>query len=106
MLEAPAHIASPAGEEATEEARRLPALAAPPVAASAPPGRHLEVDGRRFELRGVTTRIGRSPAADVMLDDPSVSRRHALITCRGALAFVLDDRSLNGTRLNGERVRE
>ncbi len=51
------------------------------------------------------TRIGRSVAADVRLDDPSVSRRHALIVSEpDASLRVLDDRSLNGIVVNGERV--
>jgi pSer/pThr/pTyr-binding forkhead associated (FHA) protein len=51
------------------------------------------------------TRIGRSGAADVRLDDPTVSRRHALVvlTPEGDLR-ALDDRSLNGLFVNGERV--
>jgi predicted nucleic acid-binding Zn-ribbon protein len=51
------------------------------------------------------TRIGRSVAADVQLDDPTVSRRHALVvlTETGDLR-VLDDRSLNGMFVNGEPV--
>jgi hypothetical protein len=58
-----------------------------------------------IELFGIDagwTRIGRSAAADLRLDDPSVSRRHALIVCEKPKALrVLDDRSLNGVRLNG-----
>jgi pSer/pThr/pTyr-binding forkhead associated (FHA) protein len=51
------------------------------------------------------TRIGRSAAADIRLDDPSVSRRHALIVSEQPQALrVLDDRSLNGVHLNGEVV--
>ena len=51
------------------------------------------------------TRIGRSGAADVRLDDPTVSRRHALVvlTHEGELR-ALDDRSLNGLFVNGARV--
>lgn len=50
-------------------------------------------------------RIGRSAAADLRLDDPTVSRRHALIvrTAEGELR-ALDDRSMNGLFVNGERV--
>ena len=50
------------------------------------------------------TRIGRSLAADIRLDDPTVSRRHALLCVQGDRVRVLDDRSLNGLFLNGERV--
>jgi hypothetical protein len=56
-------------------------------------------------LRIGWSRIGRSARADIRLDDPTVSRRHALVvrTIEGELR-VLDDRSLNGVRVNGERV--
>ena len=51
------------------------------------------------------TRIGRSLSAHVRLDDPTVSRRHALVH-RDAVGEVkvLDDRSLNGVFKNGEGV--
>ena len=48
------------------------------------------------------TRIGRSEHADLCLDDPTVSRRHALIVAEpGKQLRVLDDRSLNGVFVNG-----
>ena len=50
------------------------------------------------------TRIGRSLAADIRFDDPTVSRRHALIVRQADGVRVLDDRSLNGVFVNGERV--
>ena len=50
------------------------------------------------------TRIGRSIAANIRLDDPTVSRRHALVCRQHGRVRVLDDRSLNGLFLNGERV--
>ena len=50
------------------------------------------------------TRIGRSLAADIHFDDPTVSRRHALIVRQHDGVRVLDDRSLNGVFVNGERV--
>jgi FHA domain/Zinc-ribbon containing domain len=58
-----------------------------------------------FRLPEGWTRIGRSAAADLRLDDPTVSRRHALVvrTEDGELR-ALDDRSLNGLFVNGERV--
>jgi pSer/pThr/pTyr-binding forkhead associated (FHA) protein len=40
----------------------------------------------------------------VRFDDPTVSRRHALIHREGPAIRVLDDRSLNGVWVNGERV--
>lgn len=94
----------------------LPATGAPPdwlaeARALLPgPGRYLtwREDGgeiRVFALEEGWTRIGRSGAADVRLDDPSVSRRHALVVSEpGEELRVLDDRSLNGVFLNGEVV--
>jgi hypothetical protein len=56
-------------------------------------------------IRPGWTRIGRSVAADVRLDDPSVSRRHALIVSEADESLrVLDDRSLNGVFVNRELV--
>lgn len=60
---------------------------------------------RVFQIERGWTRIGRSPTADVRIDDPSVSRRHALIVAEpGRPLRVLDDRSLNGVFVNGEAV--
>ena len=50
------------------------------------------------------TRLGRSLAAHVRFDDPTVSRRHAIVHREeGKATKVLDDRSLNGVFVNGER---
>jgi pSer/pThr/pTyr-binding forkhead associated (FHA) protein len=58
-----------------------------------------------FPIDNGWMRIGRSVAADVRLDDPSVSRRHALIVSEpDASLRILDDRSLNGIFVNGELV--
>ncbi|HEV2999482.1 MAG TPA: FHA domain-containing protein [Solirubrobacteraceae bacterium] len=72
------------------------------------PGQYLafERDGRTesIPLEREWTRVGRSLAADVRFDDPTVSRRHALIVRQHDGVRVLDDRSLNGVFVNGERV--
>jgi DNA-directed RNA polymerase subunit RPC12/RpoP len=64
-------------------------------------------DGRKrvFELETGWSRIGRSGSANIRLDDPTVSRRHAVVvqTPEGELR-VLDDRSLNGIWVNEEKV--
>jgi pSer/pThr/pTyr-binding forkhead associated (FHA) protein len=57
-----------------------------------------------YGLEREWTRIGRSLAADIRFDDPTVSRRHALIVRQPDGLRVLDDRSLNGVFVNGERV--
>jgi pSer/pThr/pTyr-binding forkhead associated (FHA) protein/DNA-directed RNA polymerase subunit RPC12/RpoP len=72
------------------------------------PGQYLvyERDGEveSISLQREWTRVGRSLAADVRFDDPTVSRRHALIVRQPDGVRVLDDRSLNGVFVNGERV--
>jgi FHA domain/Zinc-ribbon containing domain len=64
-------------------------------------------DGERVRvvpLQDGWTRVGRSLSAHVRFDDPTVSRRHALLYRDEAGARILDDRSLNGVFKNGERV--
>jgi predicted nucleic acid-binding Zn-ribbon protein len=72
------------------------------------PGNYLcyEENGelRTVALTREWTRIGRSLAADVRLDDPTVSRRHALIVRHPRGVRLLDDRSLNGVFVNETRV--
>ena len=74
------------------------------------PGRHLAFsdDDGKIEIVPLEegwVRIGRSAVADVRLDDPSVSRRHAIIACEAPKSLrILDDRSLNGVQVNGESV--
>jgi pSer/pThr/pTyr-binding forkhead associated (FHA) protein len=74
------------------------------------PGRYVAIeDAGEVVLMSLDTdlvRIGRSPANDIVLDDASVSRRHALLARRDDVTFVLDDRSLNGVQVNGARVSE
>jgi FHA domain/Zinc-ribbon containing domain len=65
---------------------------------------HSDADIVAYALTREWTRIGRSLAADIRFDDPTVSRRHALIVRQPDGLRVLDDRSLNGVFVNGERV--
>ncbi len=72
------------------------------------PGEYLcyEENGeqRTVALTREWTRVGRSLAADIRFDDPTVSRRHALIVRHPDGVRLLDDRSLNGVFVNGARV--
>ena len=64
-----------------------------------------EDDARVVPLDQGWTRVGRSLSADLRFDDPTVSRRHALVYREpDGGARILDDRSLNGIFLNGDRV--
>jgi pSer/pThr/pTyr-binding forkhead associated (FHA) protein len=72
------------------------------------PGKYLayDEDGRKVvvAIAREWTRIGRSLAADIRFDDATVSRRHALVVDQAEGVRVLDDRSLNGIYVNGNRV--
>ena len=60
--------------------------------------------GARYLLDTDVTTVGRHPDADIFFDDVTVSRRHAEITRVGSAFEIVDQRSLNGTYVNGERV--
>ena len=47
--------------------------------------------------------VGRSPAATLRSEDPSVSRLHAKVRVANGQAYISDLGSHNGTRVNGER---
>jgi pSer/pThr/pTyr-binding forkhead associated (FHA) protein len=73
------------------------------------PGRYLAIpDGDAVVVLplGRLTRIGRRVTSDIVLDDATVSRRHALVLERDGAPLIADDRSLNGVFVNGQRVRE
>lgn len=71
-------------------------------------GAWLDIDGRRHPLGAAVTTIGRDESADIVLDDPGVSRRHAEIRLSHdgphLEAYVRDLGSTNGTYLNGDQV--
>jgi pSer/pThr/pTyr-binding forkhead associated (FHA) protein len=68
------------------------------------PRRHLEAAGRRIDLDEGIVHVGRGLGADLRLDHPSVSRRHAVIVQRREEVRLLDDRSVRGTFVNGRRI--
>jgi hypothetical protein len=73
-------------------------------------GRCIQVQGAEeallIPLGREVTHVGRGLAADLHLDDSSVSRRHSILISRPSGAQILDDRSFNGTFVNGRRVEQ
>jgi len=53
---------------------------------------------------GDTFVVGRSPDCDVVLDEATVSGRHACLEWDGQAAWLSDLGSSNGTRVNGARL--
>lgn len=72
-----------------------------------PPGYCLVIDGtRRFALRRVVVDIGRLPANHLVIDELSVSRRHAQLRYSGEAFVLIDLNSTGGTYLNGQPVQQ
>jgi FHA domain len=60
--------------------------------------------GESFAVAGERMTIGRSPEAEVFLDDVTVSRNHALLVRRRDGLYIDDLGSLNGTYVNRRRI--
>lgn len=100
---------SPTHEFAIATERKEPGWLDEARATSTEPGYHLAHRERgeivSFHLDLGWSKIGRCGKAQIYLDDPSVSRRHAVIAVdEGKPPRVLDDRSLNGIFRNGRKV--
>jgi len=57
--------------------------------------------GEKFFLSKSSLSIGRSSESDILLDDITVSRNHAIIEKKESVFAIRDLESLNGTYLNG-----
>ena len=62
------------------------------------------VSGSRYLLDEDEVSVGRDPRADILLDDSTVSRAHAVFRRHGGAFTVVDAGSLNGTYVNRQRV--
>ena len=68
-------------------------------------GARLHVEGRTSVLGSKGAVVGRSREADVQVDDPNVSRKHAELRPSGASWTVRDLGSTNGVKVNGRRIQ-
>ena len=71
------------------------------------PGAHLVINDDSpvvVPLGEGLTRIGRGFSSHIRIEEPTLSRRHAIISRRSGETTILDDRSANGVKVNGERV--
>jgi hypothetical protein len=64
----------------------------------------LLLDGKRLVVGPAGVTLGRSRQADVVLNDPNVSRQHAEVRPRGGSWVLTDLGSTNGSRINGRSV--
>ncbi|MBI3019529.1 MAG: FHA domain-containing protein [Deltaproteobacteria bacterium] len=66
---------------------------------------HPEKTQRLYSLKGPMI-LGRKESADIALDDPKLSRHHAQIYTDGKYYYIKDLNSTNGTKVNGEVIKE
>ena len=79
-----------------EELKKLPGNKAGLLTIKGP------IIGEKFFLGKDSLSIGRSAESDILLDDITVSRHHAIIEKKESTVFAIRDlESLNGTYLNG-----
>lgn len=62
------------------------------------------VSGSRYLLDEDEITVGRDPSSDILLDDSTVSRTHAVFRRVNGNYSVIDAGSLNGTYVNRQRV--
>ena len=65
----------------------------------------LSWEGKRHEVGKRRVVIGRSKEADIQVNDPNVSRRHAEVRQEGATYWLVDLDSTNGVEVRGKRVK-
>ncbi len=77
-----------------------------PAASVAASPRHplVDIDGQRYLLTGPVTVIGRGSEADIIVDDPGISRRHLEIRVTPDGVIASDLGSTNGTYVEGHQV--
>jgi len=67
-------------------------------------GRAGEGDQTLVPFTGDAVELGRDPSADIVLDQPTISRRHCRIRRRNDRFLVEDLSSINGVFVNGVRI--
>jgi pSer/pThr/pTyr-binding forkhead associated (FHA) protein len=75
-----------------------------PVSTFSIPARLRDASGRCYRLDAVATGIGRLADNDIVVDDPKVSRHHAVIIDTGSSYVINDLRSANGVEVRDQRI--
>lgn len=61
-------------------------------------------DGKIFPLTTINT-IGRAEDSDIVINNPYLSSKHAIITKQGRKITIQDLNSTNGTFVNGKKIK-
>lgn len=75
------------------------------VHANAASARLRDTSGPSYPVTGAATRIGRLPDNDIVLDEPNVSRHHAVVIDTGTSFVITDLKSANGIQVQDQRIR-
>ncbi len=63
-------------------------------------------DSEKYSLKGKNSFvIGRDGSCDIVINHPSVSRRHCIISSENGNYFITDNNSMNGVILNGSTLK-
>jgi adenylate cyclase len=65
---------------------------------------YLDGTTEKHQKLGMATVVGRAPTCDVVVNDSSVSRRHAQLSVDAGVCTVEDLGSRNGTYVNGQQI--
>lgn len=65
----------------------------------------MEEDGTPHPLYKITT-VGRAVDSDIVIEDPFLSSKHALITKKSRQLVLQDLNSTNGSFVNGKRIKK
>ena len=76
-----------------------------PALGEAPPPADVLHAGRRVPIMPQGLSIGRSEDCDIVISSPSASPKHSYIGTSQGRYYVADLETVNGTHLNGERLR-
>ncbi|GGO86111.1 FhaA domain-containing protein [Wenjunlia tyrosinilytica] len=90
----------PPGVQAPPGVTRLPGTGGAPSTVR----RWVEINGQRHQISRATLVLGRSTEADVRIDDPGVSRKHAEIRV-GSPSTIQDLGSTNGIVVDGQHTQ-
>ena len=104
-----AQLARPEAPFCSTCGRSLQPRATPSGVAGAPPRLVVQLPGHAeetFVISRPTVTIGRDPGNDLALDNPIVSRRHAVLEVRADAVWLRDIQSANGTAVNGRPITE
>lgn len=75
------------------------------IAGQPPPRAFLIFDGRIFHLDRSEINIGRGLGNELMINEPSVSRKHAKLVAENGRFIFMDQNSTCGSHINGQPVQ-